>query len=181
MKKLLSLLLAAALLVACGGENKKEEEKSVDAQIEYFEDVIMKAAIAEDDAKGEQLMMEFFAWYGGLNEADKAKADALLEESWLGQALEQGFAEMEEEDDLGCGGTVGELAEYYNSSMLDALNNGDAEAFVAIMEEGDAWYESLDEVGRQVADNITAEYEQELQEAVMKVINNPDFAALFAE
>lgn len=53
----------------------------------------MKAAIAEDDAQGEQLLIEFIAWYGGLDEYDTAEVDALLEESWLGECLEAAFAE----------------------------------------------------------------------------------------
>lgn len=54
---------------------------------------LMKAAIAEDDAQGEKLMLEFVAWYGGLDEYDTAEVDALLEESWLGECLEAAFAE----------------------------------------------------------------------------------------
>ena len=54
---------------------------------------LMKASIAEDDAKDEQLLSEFIAWYGGLDEYDTAEVDALLEESWLGECLEAAFAE----------------------------------------------------------------------------------------
>lgn len=87
-----TMLALCFVMVACGNKKKEEEKKSVKEQFEYYEDALMKAAIAEDDAKGEKLMLEFIAWYDGLNEADTAEADALLEESWLSEA----FAEDEE-------------------------------------------------------------------------------------
>ena len=181
MKKILAIMCAAALLVACGGEKKKE--LTVEEQVKSYFEQLEKMSESGDVEAALELYAEMETWYDGLSEEDKAKADAAIEE-YSGYDAEYGECPDEEyyEDDLGCeGSTVGEMADYYATRMLEALNNADSGTFAAVMEESDAWYEALDERDQQVADNVVAEYEQEMQEAMMKVIDNPNFAALFAE
>lgn len=177
MKRLLAIMVAAAMLVACGGEKKKE--LTVEEQVKAYYEQMEKVSEGDDAEAALKLLTEIETWYNGLSEEDKAKADAAIEEY---EAQLAGEFEEEYEDDLGCEGiTVGEMADYYATQMLEALNNADSGAFAAVMEESDAWYEALDECDQQVADNVVAEYEQEMMEAMMKVADDPDFAAIFAE
>lgn len=128
-----TMLALSLVMIACGNK-KKSKAKSVEQQFEYYEDSMLKAAIAEDDAKGEKLMAEFILWYGNLNETDTAKVDALLEESWLSEAL----AEEEIE-------SVEEQFEYYENALLQAAMEDDDATGEQLMSEFLAWYVSLDE------------------------------------
>lgn len=177
MKRLLAIMVAAAMLVACGGEKKKE--LTVEEQVKAYYEQMEKVSEGDDAEAALKLLTEIETWYNGLSEEDKAKADAAIEEY---EAQLAGEFEEEYEDDLGCGGlTTGEIADNYAMQMLEALDNGDAEAFAATFEECNSWYDALDECDQQIADNVVAEYEQEMMEAMMKVADDPNFAAIFAE
>ncbi len=141
-----TMLALCFVMVACGN-NKKEEKKSVKEQFEYYEDALMKAAIEEDDAKGEKLMAEFILWYGGLNEADTAKADELLEESWLSEA----FAEDEEIE------SVEEQFEYFESAIMEAAIAEDDAQGEQLLIEFIAWYGGLDEYDTAEVDALLEE------------------------
>ena len=85
------------VMVACGSKPKEEEKKSVEAQFEHYEDALLEAVKTDDSDKYYKLMSEFDAWYNGLNEADTAKADALIGDSWLWMELYEEGEEYEEE------------------------------------------------------------------------------------
>lgn len=105
MKKFLLGLFAVVLSVALISCTSKEEK--VKEKLDYFEKNIVKAAMNEDDAKGERLMEEFFEWYDELDDEEMKIADKMLEESALGMlllggidgAIEGAFEEAFSDDD----------------------------------------------------------------------------------
>lgn len=95
MKRFLFSLLAVVISVAMVSCTSKEEK--IKEKLDYFEKNIVKAAMDEDDVKGERLMEEFFEWYDELDDEEMKIADKMLEESALGLMLVGGIGEALEE------------------------------------------------------------------------------------
>jgi hypothetical protein len=70
MKKILVIAAMMAMFAACQSPEDKARE--------YVKD-ITEAYLAKDEAKVLELTAEMLEWYEGLDAADKAKVDVLME------------------------------------------------------------------------------------------------------
>ena len=66
--------------------------------------------------------------------------------------------------------TVEEKVVEYNEKMLKAMESGDEEAFEKILEEGEAWMESLSLKEQEAAEAATTKWQQDNMDRIYKAM-----------